>query len=135
MYCTPDTEFPQASVAVKVLVTVDGQVVDPVSLEVMVTAVQVSLASATPVTSVVMGDPQTTSMSAGMVSTGLVVSTAVMLTTDLAVTPHPSVAVKVLVKDCPEQEETAASSKTNLVFEQESEAVAVGRAGLTVPHS
>lgn len=135
MYWTPETLFPHASVAVNVLVTVDGQVVAPVSTEVIVTAVQVSLASATPVTSVVMGDPQTTSISAGTVRTGLVVSTALMLTTDLAVTPQPSTAVKVLVKDCPEQEDTAASSKDNLAVEQESTAVAVGRDGLTVPHS
>lgn len=119
----------------KVLVTVDGQVVDPVSLEVMVTALQESLASAIPVTSVVIGDPQTTSISAGMVRTGLVVSVTVMVATDLAVTPQLSTAVKVLVKDCPEQEDTTASSKDNLALEQVSVAVAVGRAGVGVPHS
>jgi hypothetical protein len=70
-----------------------------------------------------------------MVSTGLVVSVTVIVATDLAVTPQLSTAVKVLVNDCPEQDCTEASSKDILAAEQESTAVAVGKAGAVVPHS
>jgi hypothetical protein len=98
IFCTQLDLLPQASVAVQVRVITRAapQLVTTASLNLIVTALHPSVAVAVPVTLVLVSVAgHSSTASAGQVITGGVVSTTVMVWTQLALLPQPSAAVHV----------------------------------------